>query len=90
MDRPAPVAPMRARSVRWMSGIPIHPDPSHIKLAEQYKRYIDAYYREVRIPDSGHWVQNEAPAEVNAALLEFLTTEISFRARVEVIGATNV
>jgi len=27
--------PMRARSVRWMSGIPTHPDPSHIKLAEQ-------------------------------------------------------
>ena len=35
-------------------------------------KYIDAYYREVRIPDSGHWVQNEAPEEVNAALLEFL------------------
>jgi ribulose-5-phosphate 4-epimerase/fuculose-1-phosphate aldolase len=29
--------PMRARSVRWMSGIPTHPDPSHIKLAEQGK-----------------------------------------------------
>lgn len=37
------------------------------------EKYIDARYREVRIPDSGHWVQNEAPAEVNAALLEFLT-----------------
>ena len=36
------------------------------------EKYIDAPYREVRIPDSGHWVQNEAPAEVNAALLEFL------------------
>ena len=36
------------------------------------EKYIDAYYREVRIPDSGHWVQNEAPEEVNAALLEFL------------------
>jgi pimeloyl-ACP methyl ester carboxylesterase len=40
------------------------------------EKYIDAYYREVRIPDSGHWVQNEAPAEVNAALLEFLTVDI--------------
>ncbi len=39
------------------------------------EKYIDAYYREVRIPDSGHWVQNEAPAEVNAALLEFLTVD---------------
>jgi L-ribulose-5-phosphate 4-epimerase len=27
--------PMRSRSVRWTSGIPIHPDPSHIKLTEQ-------------------------------------------------------
>ncbi|MEP6820000.1 MAG: alpha/beta hydrolase [bacterium] len=40
------------------------------------EKYIDAYYREVRIPDSGHWVQNEAPEEVNAALLEFLNAEI--------------
>ena len=40
-------------------------------------KYIEAYYHEVRIPDSGHWVQNEAPAEVNAALLEFLKLEIT-------------
>ncbi len=36
-------------------------------------KYIDACYREVRIPDSGHWVQNEAAAEVNEALLDFLS-----------------
>lgn len=36
------------------------------------EKYIDADYRELRIPGSGHWVQNEAPEEVNAALLEFL------------------
>lgn len=36
------------------------------------ERYIDAPYHEVRIPDCGHWVQNEAVAEVNAALKEFL------------------
>jgi len=36
-------------------------------------RFIDAPYRELRIPDSGHWVQNEAVAEVNPALLEFLS-----------------
>jgi ribulose-5-phosphate 4-epimerase/fuculose-1-phosphate aldolase len=29
------LAPMRARAVRWESGIPTHPDPSHIKYAEQ-------------------------------------------------------
>jgi L-ribulose-5-phosphate 4-epimerase len=27
--------PMRARAVRWQSGIPTHPDPSHIKLPAQ-------------------------------------------------------
>lgn len=37
------------------------------------EKYVDADYREIRIPDSGHWVQNEAPGEVNAALLEFLS-----------------
>ena len=26
-----------------------------------------------RIPDAGHWIQNEAPVEVNQALLKFLT-----------------
>lgn len=36
------------------------------------EKYIDAPYREVRIADSGHWVQNEAAEEVNAALIEFL------------------
>lgn len=31
----APLKPMRARAARWESGIPTHPDPSHIKLDEQ-------------------------------------------------------
>ncbi len=35
-------------------------------------QFIDAPYKEVRIPTSGHWVQNEATTEVNAALNEFL------------------
>ena len=35
-------------------------------------KYIDAPYRELRIPDSGHWVQNEASQEVNSALMDFL------------------
>ncbi|MCU1265821.1 MAG: hydrolase, alpha/beta fold family [Acidobacteria bacterium] len=39
------------------------------------ERFVDAPYSEVRIPDSGHWVQNEAVAEVNAALLDFLNEE---------------
>jgi len=36
-------------------------------------RFMDAPYRELRIPDSGHWVQNEAIDEVNTALLDFLS-----------------
>jgi pimeloyl-ACP methyl ester carboxylesterase len=50
------------------------------------EKYIDAQYRELRIPDSGHWVQNEAPEEVNAALLEFLNSWNS----VEMVKAKNV
>ena len=34
--------------------------------------YVAAPYREVRIPDSGHWVQNEAVDEVNSVLIDFL------------------
>jgi pimeloyl-ACP methyl ester carboxylesterase len=35
-------------------------------------KYIDGPYSELRIPGSGHWVQNEAVEEVNSALIEFL------------------
>jgi pimeloyl-ACP methyl ester carboxylesterase len=35
-------------------------------------RFIDAPYSELRIPDSAHWVQNEAVVEVNEELLRFL------------------
>jgi epoxide hydrolase 4 len=38
-------------------------------------QFIDAPYRELRIPDSGHWVQNEAVVEVNEALQKFLAEE---------------
>ncbi len=31
-----------------------------------------------RIPDSSHWVQNEAPVEVNRALIDFLTGQADF------------
>lgn len=36
------------------------------------RAYVDAPYREVRIATSGHWVQQEAPTEVNSALKDFL------------------
>ncbi len=46
--------------------------PSTVRNVE---RFVSAPYRELRIPDSGHWVQNEAVAEVNQALLEFLSED---------------
>ena len=36
------------------------------------EKYVDAPFREVRIEASNHWVQQEFPAEVNAALSSFL------------------
>jgi pimeloyl-ACP methyl ester carboxylesterase len=35
-------------------------------------KHIDAPYRELRLANSNHWVQQESPTEVNAALLNFL------------------
>ena len=34
--------------------------------------YVAAPYREARLTHTGHWAQQESPAEVNAALLSFL------------------
>ena len=50
--------------------------PSTVRGLEQF---IDAPYRELRIPDSGHWVQNEAVAEVNDALLRFLDEDFQIK-----------
>jgi pimeloyl-ACP methyl ester carboxylesterase len=38
-------------------------------------RFVAAPYHELRIPESGHRVQNEAVAKVNYALLQFLGDE---------------
>ena len=35
-------------------------------------KHVDAPYRELRLANSNHWVQQESPAEVNGALLDFL------------------
>ena len=53
----------------------IYGERDHAILPETVRgvsRFIDAPYSELRIPDSAHWVQNEAVAEVNEALLRFL------------------
>lgn len=38
------------------------------------ERHVAGPYKEFRLPDAGHWVQNEAATEVNKALREFLAT----------------
>lgn len=48
--------------------------------------YVDAPFRELRIKDSGHWVQNEAAEEINSALIEFLTSEFA----VELVDTSHV
>jgi len=56
----------------------IYGERDHAVLPETVRgigRFIDAPYSELRIPDSAHWVQNEAVEEVNAALLNFLSGE---------------
>lgn len=41
------------------------------------KDYVSGPYRELRLPNCGHWVQNEAADEVNRALLEFLALPVA-------------
>ncbi|MDT7541641.1 MAG: hypothetical protein QOE33_1545 [Acidobacteriota bacterium] len=44
--------------------------------------YVSASFREVRLARAGHWVQQEYPNEVNAALLSFLSEGDTTRAGV--------
>jgi pimeloyl-ACP methyl ester carboxylesterase len=39
------------------------------------KDYVSGPYREMRLPNCGHWVQNEAVEEVNRELLAFLESD---------------
>jgi epoxide hydrolase 4 len=55
----------------------IYGEKDHAVLPETVRgvnRFVDAPYSELRIADSAHWVQNEAVAEVNEALLQFLSS----------------
>ena len=42
------------------------------ETVEGVSAYVNAPYTEVRLAKSNHWVQQEYPAEVNAALSSFL------------------
>jgi pimeloyl-ACP methyl ester carboxylesterase len=47
------------------------------ETVKDLNRFVDAPYRETRFKNYGHWIQNEAPAEVNAELASFLDTQPS-------------
>ncbi len=40
--------------------------------AEAMRGWVSDLRAEIVVPGAGHWVQQQAPEEVNAALLEFL------------------
>ncbi len=42
------------------------------ETVKDLNKYVDSTYQEVRLPDCGHWVQQEAPETVNQALIAFL------------------
>jgi epoxide hydrolase 4 len=42
-----------------------------VELLDGLERYVDDLQIR-RFPDAGHWIQNEAPTEVNDALIQFL------------------
>jgi pimeloyl-ACP methyl ester carboxylesterase len=42
------------------------------QTVEGVSEFVDAEYTELRIPESGHWVQLEAREKVTEALVEFL------------------
>jgi pimeloyl-ACP methyl ester carboxylesterase len=51
-------------------------DPAILpETVENVKDAVEARYEEVRIPDSGHWVQQEAAEAVNDTLREFLKSD---------------
>ena len=42
------------------------------KRVAEMERVLPALTRKLILPEAGHWIQQERPAEVNAALIEFL------------------
>jgi pimeloyl-ACP methyl ester carboxylesterase len=42
------------------------------QLIPKLSRFVPNLRRTIMLPGCGHWTQQERPAEVNAAMLEFL------------------
>jgi pimeloyl-ACP methyl ester carboxylesterase len=46
--------------------------PGMDQLIPNLSRFVPNLRRTIMLPGCGHWTQQERPAEVNAAMLEFL------------------
>jgi len=42
------------------------------QLLPNLSKFVPALRRTIMLPGCGHWTQQERPAEVNAAMIEFL------------------
>jgi len=43
------------------------------QLIPNLRKYVPQLHRTIMLPGCGHWTQQERAAEVNAAMIEFLT-----------------
>ena len=48
--------------------------PGMDRLIPNLSRFVPSLLKTIMLPGCGHWTQQERPAEVNAAMLEFLKT----------------
>ena len=48
--------------------------PGMDQLLPNLMRFVPKLRQTIMLPGCGHWTQQERPAEVNAAMLEFLTS----------------
>jgi ribulose-5-phosphate 4-epimerase/fuculose-1-phosphate aldolase len=78
--------PMRARAVRWQSGIPTHADPSHIKLAEQGRALAATLGPHHAALIRSHGVVLTAES-VPALLVDAIHFDENARAQLEVLNA---
>jgi pimeloyl-ACP methyl ester carboxylesterase len=46
--------------------------PGMDQLLANHKRFVPALRNTLMLPGCGHWTQQERPAEVTAAIIEFL------------------
>ncbi len=78
--------PMRARAVRWASGIPTDPDPSHIKLKEQGEKLARSLGPHHAVLMRAHGLTLVAES-IPALLVDAVHFDENARAQMEVMQA---